>query len=168
MEIERNIRIFFARYGRLLLFIIGVIFLIITAIQTANKIVAENIKSRNVILTEEEQKVLLEEKTKEEKEKKVIAKWIEYCRNNQLDEAYSMISEECKEEYKTIEEFNSKIIQKYFSIKVISYKMYQENSIYFIKLQQDFLETGKQNSIITIKIKIQEDILLGKKIDIIN
>lgn len=167
MEIERNIRIFFARYGRLLLFIIGVIFLIITSIQTANRIVAEETNSKKQNLTEEEEKILLDKKEKEDLEKNVITKFIDYCRNNQLDEAYKMLSEESKKKYETVEEFGEEFIKDKFSITVISYKIYRENDDYSVKMQQDFLETGKKSAMVTINLKIYTSIL-GDKIEILN
>lgn len=167
MEIERNIRIFFARYGRLLLFIIGVIFLIITSIQTANRIVAEETNSKIQNLTKEEQKIKTKEKEKETSEKVGIKKFIEYCKNNQLEEAYEMLSEESKEKYTTLEEFKEIFIKNNFSTKVISYSVYSKNEYYLVNLQQDFLETGKKSAMVTINLKIYTSIL-GDKIEILN
>lgn len=135
------------------LVIIAIIILII-AIQALNIIVGKqkNNNSNNII-NEKEYKnnlninvLISEEQVKEEKEM-VIDQFLRYCNAKKIEEAYSLISEECKKElFPTIEYFK----QNYYNIHFDKTRLYSKESFsgntYKIKLYDDILTTGNVNS----------------------
>jgi len=72
-----------------------------------------------------------------------ISKFLQYCKSGNAEEAYNMLSADCKEnEYKTIEKFKQKYIQSRFDKESI-YEI--ENWIrdtYKISISKDLLATG--------------------------
>lgn len=91
----------------------------------------------------------------------VIDKFAEYCNNNQINEAYNLLSEDCKSEmYPNVAEFQKNYYNKIFDGK--SRNISAENwvgNIYKVKFTEDALSTGKYNSANTIQdyITIVED-----------
>lgn len=78
---------------------------------------------------------------------KMIDKFIEFCNNGQIEEAYEMLSDECKEElYPTLEDFTKKYHNRIFNEKK-SY-VYQawisQDNMYTYRLDfiEDMLATG--------------------------
>lgn len=78
----------------------------------------------------------------------LIDKFTEYCKNNQINEAYDLLSEECKSEmYPTVEEFQKNYYNRIFDGKAknISTENWVGN-IYKVKFTEDALSTGIYNS----------------------
>jgi len=69
-----------------------------------------------------------------------ISKFLQYCKSGNAEEAYNMLSADCKEnEYKTIEKFKQKYIQSRFDKESI-YEFYDfkaENGAYYCKYSRD-------------------------------
>lgn len=91
----------------------------------------------------------------------VIDKFIEYCNNNQINEAYELLSEECKSEmYPNVTEFQKNYYNKIFGgrVKNASAENWVSN-IYKVKFTEDALSTGIYNSKSAIQdyITIVED-----------
>lgn len=152
-KIRRSIKLFFVTYGNLILSIIGIFVGVIIFVQTLNNIVIE--QEKNNTPTEEE--LIIQEKEKKEEETNIqfISKFIDYCNTGKIEEAYNMLSSECKEEkYNTIEDFEKEYINKKFKIRICDYNTIKQDEIYIVKLIQDFLIVGKENSTIEEKYKI--------------
>ena len=157
-NIKRSIKLFFVYYGKLFLYIIGNICILIFIIQSANSYV---IKQNEIKYSSQEYKNSIQQKENEKKEKGLISKFIQYCNTNEIDKAYDLLSDECKKEkYKTKEEFLQKYIYKFFYINICEDEILKEEDRYIIYLTQDMLITGKMDSILETKCKI--DIQLEK------
>ena len=143
MNIRRNIRVFFARYGKFLFTRIGIIALVVLAIQGLNKIVIKNQEEEAEI---QKQVAVIEQKEKENR--LYIEQFIEHCNKGEIEKAYNMLSEEYKlDNYDTIEEFRDNYINKQFKYKQ-EYKIVKKtNKDFEVKLKNDILETGGKESI---------------------
>ena len=145
-KIKRQIRLFFGKNGKLLLQIIGIIFLIICIIQALNTYVSskENENKENLINKQEQ---AVKKNTNIKKEKEFISKFIEYCMEAKVEEAYAMLATiSKKEKYNTVDKFESDFVKKNFKIK----KEYEiekiKDSRYKVILKDDILQTGKVES----------------------
>ncbi len=163
MEYKRKIKLFFVYYGRLLLYIIGIIVGIIFIIQGMNKYVKEQKKKIEPI---EQEKIVAEEKKVQDiNNREKISSFIELCKSDEIEESYSMITDSCKQDkFKNIDEFK-KYYKNYFGIKISDYKIKNENDLYIITLVEDMLATGKIDSTKQIKMKINN---IDGKISIID
>ena len=81
--------------------------------------------------------------------KQVIQQFVDYCNNNQIEQAYNMLSSDCKEAvFPTIQNFQNNYVEKIFttnrSVKIED-SMYG-NSIYKITYSNDILANGGYQS----------------------
>lgn len=145
--IKRKIRLFFVSYGNLILFFIGTFLLIVLVIQGLNNIVKKQNPKNNINITEE--KIEIQKKEEQDKEEKeYISKFINYCNNNKIEEAYEMLSEKCKKEkYNNIKQFKNQYIDKVFDIYIYDYKIIKHNNQYKVNLTQDIISTGRIDSV---------------------
>lgn len=78
----------------------------------------------------------------------LIEKFLENCNNNKIEEAYGMLTEECKEElYPTVEKFNDNYCEVFLNQYRASYEI--ENwfgDTYKVDIVPDILATGKSNN----------------------
>ena len=77
----------------------------------------------------------------------VLDKFIEYCNNSQINEAYNLLSEDCKKAiYPTVNKFKENYYNKLFTgiKRNISVENWI-NNIYKVKFIEDPLSTGKYN-----------------------
>lgn len=107
--------------------------------------------------------------------KKIIEEFTEYCNSGNINDAYELLSTDCKENiYKNIEEFKENYYDKIFNDKKQCVVQYWSDLIYEVKFSEDMLSTGKSyktNGIVDyIKIvnenqenKININGYLGKK-----
>lgn len=77
----------------------------------------------------------------------LIDSFVTYCNNKQIDEAYNLLTDECKEVlYPSIEVFQ----KNYINVNFATYKKYTLqnyiNNTYKIRLLEDMLSTGKSNN----------------------
>lgn len=81
------------------------------------------------------------------KESGIIDRFINFCNTGKVEEAYNLLTDECKENlYPTIEVFQNNYIKTIFSsYKTYTIKNYYENT-YTIRLLEDMLSTGKSNN----------------------
>ena len=89
-----------------------------------------------------------------------ISKFLEYCKNGDADEAYNMLSNDCKEnEYNTLEKFQNKYINLKFSKEAIYEIEKWIYDTYKVSISQDLLATGsvKENEKKTDYITIVEE-----------
>ena len=86
-----------------------------------------------------------------EKNNTIISNFIEYCNNGDIENAYSLLSDNCKENlYPDIESFKNNYYNRVFNQKRL-FEMqawYQENGSYTYKIDlvEDMLSTGKENT----------------------
>lgn len=74
----------------------------------------------------------------------VIEQFVEYCNNGNVEEAYNLLSDECKDEmYKTLNDFKVSYYDQVFAgeKKSISVENWSAN-IYKVTIQKDILSTG--------------------------
>lgn len=164
-KIKRKIRLFLISYGSLFALIIGIIIAIIFIIQTLNSMVVIE-QNNNKYSSEQYQEEQIEKNTQKE-DKECISKFIDYCNNGEIEQAYKMLSNTCKQEkYSTIEKFEKEYVNKVFGINICKYNISKKDNIYIITLTQDMLITGKTDSNIEGKYKIEG--VLERKIYIYN
>ena len=80
----------------------------------------------------------------------VIEKFLNYCNNGNIEEAYGILSEECKEElYPTIEDFKSKYIDRIFterkSYDSVLWMSTNTKNTYRIQIMRDLLAEGERD-----------------------
>lgn len=82
-----------------------------------------------------------------EEDSNIVDKFVEFCNNGDIENAYNLITEECKNElYPKIEDFEEKYFSKYFSTKkqynLQSWATTDSYNIYKIRILDDLLTTG--------------------------
>ena len=79
------------------------------------------------------------------KETEVITEFVENCTNQRIEEAYNMLTEECKEElYSSLSDFKIYYCGNYFNVPRASFEM--ENwfaNTYKVNIVPDMLSTGR-------------------------
>ena len=170
-KIKRKIKLFFVSYGRLLFEIIGGIALIIFIIQSLNQY---TISQKKEIIKELEATQGEREKEKKKTEdiqenKDFISRFIDYCNDRNIEEAYNMLSDSCKQkQYTTIKKFKDKYINKIFDSKYDYEITLHEENKYKIIFLEDILQAGtienrKQKE---YYYTIEEDVLGNKTINL--
>lgn len=80
---------------------------------------------------------------------KIIEQFFNYCFQNEIENAYNLLSNDCKEErYKSLSEFKARYIRTNFSVKsekVVNIENWTGN-IYKISIVDDIMATGNINS----------------------
>lgn len=119
--------------------------------QQTNTVIKENTTKNdlNEITLKDDKSVLTGSSLTEAQTDKldVLDQFVEFCNNKQIDEAYNLISDDCKKEiFKTKEDFERFYYNKVFSGKAknISVENWVRN-IYKVKFTQDALSTGIYN-----------------------
>lgn len=143
--------------------IVGITVGILLIIQIVNKTISiknkensqnivigeQNQNTLNEIILEDNKSVLTGENISENQTDKleILDKFVEFCNNNQIEEAYNLLSEECKKEmYDQIDDFQNNYYNKIFNgkRKNISVENWIGN-IYKVKFLEDALSTGIYN-----------------------
>lgn len=145
--------------------IIAIIILII-AIQTINNIVKNRQENKeNIIKINESEyrnnlniNVLLTEEDVKEDVTLIIDQFIRYCNAGKIEEAYALLSEDCKQEmFPTLQYFKQNYVDIYFfETKLYSKEKYR-NQTYKIKLYNDIISTGKVEDTIEDYYTIQKE-----------
>lgn len=142
-SIRRRIKIFWLDHRDPILFYTIMIAGIIIIVQILNQIAisrsAEKEISNNIHIKDEQYSEYKKE------DKKLIETFIEYCKENNIEKAYSLLSNNCKTElYPTINDFRDKYYNKRFKQKTtIKIKYNREKGLYNIYFYPDILESGK-------------------------
>lgn len=116
----------------------------------------------SVILNDDKTSLTGEEISENKKSDiKYIDEFFEYCNNGKIEDAYNLLTEECKEEmYPEIDAFEQAYCQQIFSGEKKNIKIENWiNNIYKVSITDDFLTTGKYNTENTIQdyITVEED-----------
>lgn len=132
---------------------ISAIIVFVIVIHTINAIIA-NHEEQNIITIDEKQyenKIAIEEQISdeqvEEKEELVIDQFIKYCNAKNIQSAYSLLSDECKEEiFPTLEIFQKNYVTLNFDAqKLYSKERYSANT-YQVTFYENMLNTGNVNT----------------------
>lgn len=88
---------------------------------------------------------------KYEENKSIVNKFMQYCNEKNVQAAYDMLSEDCKEnEYKNIEIFNKIVVKQIFNAtKTYNIQSWINNSkfnVYRIRITEDLLATGNYDN----------------------
>ena len=76
-----------------------------------------------------------------------ISKFLQYCKNGNAEEAYNMLSEDCKEnEFSTLEKFKERYLQSKFTQNDVYEIESWIDDTYKISISEDLLITGNANS----------------------
>lgn len=117
------------------------------------------------------------------KDSSLVDMFFKYCNSKDVEKAYALISDDCKEEmYPTIEEFKNKYYNTIFSINrdynIQSWISTKEYTVYRVKYTNDMISTGKyekdniyQDYVTLLKKENTETISIGsfilaKQIDV--
>ncbi len=134
--------------------LIGVVFIGIIIISNVSKKESTS-KTENSISIYNPKKTVIEGNTvkKEEYEEddKIIKDFIDYCNSNRIEDAYNLLTEECKELlYPTIQDFEKNYYNTLFSTKkeynLQSYINDNEYHTYQVRFIEDVLSTGKYDN----------------------
>lgn len=135
------------------LVIIAIIILIIAIQALNNSVKNQNKNNSNNIINEKEYEnnlninVLISEEKVKEDEELIIDQFLRYCNAKKVEEAYALISEDCKKElFPTIEYFKQNYYNPQFSTTKLYSKEHFTGNTYKIKLYDDILTTGSVNN----------------------
>ena len=149
-----NIFRYYNQNRKMIWLVIIAIVILIIAIQALNNIVKnENKNKANNLINEKEYEnnlninVLISEEEVKEDEELIIDQFLRYCNAKKVEEAYALLSEDCKKElFPTIEYFK----QNYYNLHFSTTKLYSKGTFigntYKVKLYDDILTTGSINS----------------------
>lgn len=160
----RKIRLFYYNNKHKLWFGLGIFILICIIIQIINYAIRKNNQEK---MQSERQNTLLSQQytptttspivsnnkisqTTLKKDTEIIEQFITYGNSNNVEEAYNLLSQDCKDEmYQTIEKFYNNYFKKIFSEKksydVKTWIEYNDNVTYRIKYFNDIMATGTIN-----------------------
>lgn len=144
--------------------VIGIFAVIIIVIQLIQRITIKNetkklenvlnsgkneIKTNTIIMNDDKSTITGSKLSSSQKTVlAVIDEFVEYCNNNQVSEAYNILSEDCKNQmYSSESVFQEKYLNKIFdgTVKNISAENWVGN-IYKVKFKEDALSTGIYNT----------------------
>lgn len=165
MNLKRKIKIFWVEHGDPILLSIILIAGVIIIVQGLNYMAVKRKKeTNNNINNITEENVEIEKKTNENKQ--LIERFIQYCDDGNIEDAYDLLSENCKIDlYPTKEEFINKYYEKMFNDKRDTEVEYiPEEDIYKIKFYDSILESGKVEgrNYISNECKIEKEVLESK------
>lgn len=164
-KIKRKIKMFWLEHSDPIIFYTLLIGGVIIIVQVLNQIAINKNKEENNNTNIIQNEKIIYKSNPEDVE--LINKFIKYCKEKNLEGAYSLLSEECKNElYPTLEEFTNKYYSRVFDKKCNTSIKYDENNdLYNITFFEDMLETGKieNKEIAKDQYKIIQEIL-DKKI----
>lgn len=161
--IRRKIKVFWLEHSDPIIFFGGIIIGIILITQFLNMLTIEKNKeeAKNNIINEG---VATQTYTYNTEDKNLIQNFITFCKENEAEKAYELLSYNCKNElYQTYETFVSEYYNKLFNKKVtpeISY--YKEKQLYKITYYFNVLENGGYKEKTVDYYKIEQDVIENK------
>lgn len=171
-KIRRKIKIFWMEHSDPIIFYTLIVFCIIFIVQILNKVAIEKQKDNNTTTYNENSAVSNNSYSYNKKDKETIQEFIEYCKKNEIENAYSLISNECKENlYPTINDFINNYYNKRFNQNYDIQTKYKLKNTYEIYFYENALESGKiedrdyikdHYQIIEEKIYINTNIIQGE------
>lgn len=144
-KIRRAITIFWVEHGTPILFWTIVVVAIILIVQGLNALAIKKQEQESKI-TDKTSNTMQPISAEENSDNiELINTFIDYCKKEQLEEAYSLLSEKCKKDlYPTLVDFTNKYYKKVFNQKRNTEIKYDSSKgIYRIMFYEDILESGK-------------------------
>ena len=139
-------------------FLLGIIYYINNSLEKqSNEVKEESQKDNTLIYSNKENKTYISdtsaiygEKVTEKEAETInnnISKFLQYCKNGNVELAYQMVSKDCKSNnYSTVEKFQEKYIKPKFNKSDIYEIEKWEGNTYKITISKDILATGNINS----------------------
>lgn len=164
-ELRRKIKIFWIEHGTPILFWTIAIIIVFAIIQLLNYNAEQQLKIENRV---NEQNISETQNIYKENSNytKLINDFLQYCDSEKIEQAYEMISENCKNNlYPTIEDFYNLYYKKILNQKRdVEIQYDSTNDTYKINFYEDMLETGKieNREYISDQYKIEHEILEEK------
>lgn len=167
-KLRRALKIFWTEHGTPILAYTIIIVIIIVVVQVLNRYAiyqqqtSKKIPKQNTIASEQ---TTNNEEKEDKDETAVIRQFIDYCKNNQIEQAYELLSEDCKKElYPTISDFTKQYYHKRFNIKREIEINFEKEHTYTVLFYDDILEAGKveKRSSTNDEYKIENGILENK------
>ncbi|MGN1298910.1 MAG: hypothetical protein ACI4UE_02880 [Candidatus Scatovivens sp.] len=146
-----KIRRFFKKYGK----IIAIILATWVGIIIINKLLGKINTNTEPSTTYQPHVSVLDENSSAPKKvqnamEDFVKQYVEYCNNGEYENAYNMISEDCKNDnFSSFEYYKSYVSNKFTKNKkytIQNYSNYNDKYIYTVKLYDDVLATGLTNS----------------------
>ena len=169
-NIRRRIKIFWLDHRDPILFYSIVIGVVIIIVQILNELTIYN----NAIKKEQlnTDSVTEEQHYKYRREDEILIEtFIEYCKDKNIEGAYSLISSNCKNNiYPTINDFKEKYYNNRFDKKrTIEIEYQPEEYLFFVSFYPDILEAGKyiDNQSVVDYFEVEQEVL-DRKINIKN
>ena len=141
---------------KLIIMVIVIIIAVIIGIQLLNYFAKMNNENKSISNNSQNQSLdngktyqIIDGDSKDENtyisQKNIIEEFIEMCSNKEYEEAYNMLTEDCKDiQYKSIEEFQKNYVDRLFETpKICSVQAWTGNT-YQVKISEDILSTGKK------------------------
>lgn len=165
-KIRRALKIFWTEHGIPILFWTIVFVIVFVIIQLLNNYsIKQNEKNNNTQVQSiniEQQNIYQEN----EEYTTLINQFIECLENEQIEQAYVMLSENCKKDlYPTVEDFSTLYYNRIFNQnRDIELEYDATNDIYQVIFYEDILESGKieNRDSIEDQYKIEKEILENK------
>lgn len=153
-----NIKRFIDQNNKLILYVIFIIVFVLLVIRSLNSYYEEEEKQKlqNIIEKNNTSSNNLTNTTVKENNlntiEGVMSKFVSHCNNNEIQDAYDMITNECKNAiYRTLESFESKYVKKVFNeqkeYSMEKWAVDEDTVTYQIKFLGDILATGGEGSI---------------------
>jgi len=144
----------------LVVFILGIIYYIDKSIESNEKNKSNEVAYNNTnkeVYSDEQNKTYISDKsgisgsivTEDEVEKinSTISRFLQYCKNQDVERAYNMLSADCKEnEYNTLEKFKERYIKSKFDKESVYEIQKWIGDTYKISISKDLLSTGDVNN----------------------
>ena len=147
LKLRLKIRNFFKDHKRTII----IIFLVWLLIFAINFILSLRKEEKTLSSTFEPAVSIVDSKTVPEKDHSLITdvvdKYMNYCNNGEYENAYNMLSENCKNkafkgDIKKFEEYIKSIFTQKKRYSLQSYSNYDDKHIYLLKIFNDYLATG--------------------------
>lgn len=143
MNLKRNLKIFWVEHSDPILFW-SIVFLVVIFITQSLNFLAKANKEKETANEIESKNIITITKEEDKDNKEIIEKFLKYCADDNIKEAYSMLSENCKNGlYPTQEQFKTKYYNKIFNQKRETKVEIIDNETYKITFLEDILESGK-------------------------
>lgn len=155
-------------------FLIGIIYFL-NDIATENANENQYLSNNSINYSDEQNKIYISnqsaisgEKVTESEVKEInntVSKFLQYCKNGNIEEAYNMLSNSCKEEhYNTVDKFKEKYLKSKFDKNSIYEIKKWINNTYKVSISKDLLATGniKDNDKFIEYITIEKEGIIDK------
>lgn len=157
--IRRKIKIFWLEHSDPIIFFGGIIIGVIIITQILNRLAIEK-KENEVNSNNVNENTVTQTYIYSTEDKKTIQNFINYCKENKTEEAYELLSYNCKNElYQTYETFIREYYNKLFTESIMPEIRYdEEKQIFKITFYSDIIETGGFTNSTTDYYKIEQNI----------